>query len=149
MKALSDCTSPIVWAGGTSKPVAVPIGLQQPTINVPGMVSSRDVCVFSADGVFGAFWAGFDVCRCPCACCCPFVAYAECCMDHLCLWTLLQAVEGGGAGGGTRAKKRPPQIVKRQLTEHVVTRWYRPPEVILTQVCDACVLATLVYNDSS
>jgi serine/threonine protein kinase len=40
-----------------------------------------------------------------------------------------------GDHNAARPKKRPPAIVKRQLTEHVVTRWYRPPEVILTQVC--------------
>lgn len=26
-----------------------------------------------------------------------------------------------------------PQRIKRQLTKHVVTRWYRPPELILLQ----------------
>ena len=49
-----------------------------------------------------------------------------------------------GDAGAARPKKRPPTIVKRQLTEHVVTRWYRPPEVILTQVRWADVVRWVV-----
>jgi len=30
--------------------------------------------------------------------------------------------------------KQAPKHIHRQMTRHVVTRWYRPPEIILTQV---------------
>lgn len=46
---------------------------------------------------------------------------------------------GGGAGGSPESDDddEPPQqkkTLKRQLTKHVVTRWYRAPELILLQV---------------
>ena len=41
---------------------------------------------------------------------------------------------GGGAGaGGSRMPARPVEALKRALTRHVITRWYRAPEVILCQ----------------
>ena len=46
-QALPGCVFPLVWAGGASKSVAVPIGLHQPKIDVPGMVSSRNDCILS------------------------------------------------------------------------------------------------------
>ncbi len=77
-----------VCAGGTSKPVAVPIGLHQPKIDVPGMVSSRDVYVFSADGVFGDFWVGSNVCHCAAVLLSALLSTLRACMDHLYVLTV-------------------------------------------------------------
>lgn len=48
------------------------------------------------------------------------------------------AAAGGGEGGGAGEEDDPPleprRTLKRQLTKHVVTRWYRAPELILLQV---------------
>lgn len=47
---------------------------------------------------------------------------------------------GGSHGGvdGAESDDEPPVVpqrtLKRQLTKHVVTRWYRAPELILLQV---------------
>jgi len=50
---------------------------------------------------------------------------------------------GGGGGGGVPGVKiealPPPLPLKRGLTKHVVTRWYRAPEVILLQPYTAAV----------
>jgi serine/threonine protein kinase len=42
-----------------------------------------------------------------------------------------------------RSVRPAPRKVHRQLTRHVVTRWYRPPEIILTQ---AYTLAVDVWS---
>ena len=49
---------------------------------------------------------------------------------------------GGSSGGGAvppavagRMPPRPVDALKRSLTKHVITRWYRAPEVILCQPC--------------
>jgi len=44
---------------------------------------------------------------------------------------------GKGKGRDTPANNEPPvqkRTLKRQLTNYVVTRWYRAPELILLQV---------------
>jgi mitogen-activated protein kinase 1/3 len=41
----------------------------------------------------------------------------------------------GASPSGSKVQPTPPpkQVLQRQLTKHVVTRWYRPPELILLQ----------------
>ncbi|CAN0431778.1 unnamed protein product, partial [Ectocarpus fasciculatus] len=61
-------------------------------------------------------------------------------------------VEGGGAGSEDDPPPEPRRILKRQLTKHVVTRWYRAPELILLQDYNnavdmwslGCILAELL-----
>ena len=43
------------------------------------------------------------------------------------------AAGAGTAAGGSRMPARPVEALKRALTRHVITRWYRAPEVILCQ----------------
>lgn len=46
-------------------------------------------------------------------------------------------LEDGGVDESPESEDEPPQqkrTLKRQLTKHVVTRWYRAPELILLQV---------------
>ncbi|CAM9475090.1 unnamed protein product [Ectocarpus sp. 8 AP-2014] len=60
--------------------------------------------------------------------------------------------EGGGAGSEDDPPPEPRRILKRQLTKHVVTRWYRAPELILLQDYNnavdmwslGCILAELL-----
>lgn len=55
-----------------------------------------------------------------------------------------------GSGSGSGGDEEPPakRTLKRQLTKHVVTRWYRAPELILLQVYTcSCVYVCALFEE--